>query len=663
MKIPTSRTSAGRLQSMRSVREGRGGYINFIVVLNIGIVCLGLLFFQFRAAMQSQDVQREVLVRVDSDQREEAVLRALLSIVPNKAMEAMRSGSSNVAGSLTWETIFMEAMQKGNAFEADADGIVSLLPHEDLFRANPSDLGTTNVGDVVSAIGNEPGVVSSGVNRSLGDSYPPYLNWSGAESSSDAEYPIITFAKRYGSNATPHAQLSTDLYPLYNRLAYPNIRFGYAEAGEPFIAKRNWWAFEISYGAATSEASGVAPVTKRYVLSLYEVPSQLPISSNAMASLGKHADANQSAWDATRITIEGGVFGSRLRTEGDVVLDRLATRTGLDIQGSTIIGGETIQSGFDSGNFIQQFDAASAIADTRFYPVSVSAGSGRVAFVPLNIGLDFYRYVGIPEDIDHLSPTGWNTYSKGAFQCAMRLIVTEAASEDDQAPVEVVFSYLAADGQRQPDLVYRVDDGTWTDSLPFQPDSTATGRSGLGIDMKRMVEFMQDDLGIDLAVNHSLLINPDPSEPTVRQPSHPSDPRDMVVILRESEDFTAFPRGFSFVTNCRLYYANDFNIVSTTPPVGSGLESSAEPFHPPVSVFAPEQRYGVTADTRNIEFTGSVATLDDGSGAEANPLDFVSSADTIDPERIRADLKSMTSPAELPPIHLMNWLLTIEEVP
>lgn len=44
-------------------------------------------------------------------------------------------------------------------------------------------------------------------------------------------------------------------------------------------------------------------------------------------------------------------------------------------------------------------------------------------------------------------------------------------------------------------------------------------------------------------------------------------------------------------------------------------------------------------------------------------LDFRAGAyETVSPDLITADLKTIRSPAELPPISLMNWLIVIEEV-
>ncbi|MFT5469963.1 MAG: hypothetical protein ACI8UO_005087, partial [Verrucomicrobiales bacterium] len=45
------------------------------------------------------------------------------------------------------------------------------------------------------------------------------------------------------------------------------------------------------------------------------------------------------------------------------------------------------------------------------------------------------------------------------------------------------------------------------------------------------------------------------------------------------------------------------------------------------------------------------------------PLDFrAGTYEEVTPNLITADLKSIRSPAELPPISLMNWLIVVEEV-
>ena len=58
--------------------------------------------------------QARTQVKVDFAQREEALLRALLYLVPNRAIGAMRRGSSSAAANFQWDTIFEEAIALAN---------------------------------------------------------------------------------------------------------------------------------------------------------------------------------------------------------------------------------------------------------------------------------------------------------------------------------------------------------------------------------------------------------------------------------------------------------------------------------------------------------------------------------------------------------------------
>jgi len=84
------------------------------------------------------------------------------------------------------------------------------------------------------------------------------------------------------------------------------------------------------------------------------------------------------------------------------------------------------------------------VTEGEFFPVSLASESGRVAFIPINRGKEFFdRFHDknkIPNDPKTLSPTHWNNYSVGALQCAMRLDITEVAL--DKTPTKLRFSYL-----------------------------------------------------------------------------------------------------------------------------------------------------------------------------------------------------------------------------
>ena len=99
------------------------------------------------------------------------------------------------------------------------------------------------------------------------------------------------------------------------------------------------------------------------------------------------------------------------------------------------------------------------------------------------------------------------------------------------------------------------------------------------------------------------------------------------------------------------------------PPANAGLPAGAE-FYPPLSLFAPEKRFG---DVLNFEGTvniaGQLSSLQTDEDETVNLLDIQNAAGgAISSNSIRADLKSLRSPAELPPVHQINWLVTIEEI-
>ena len=117
------------------------------------------------------------------------------------------------------------------------------------------------------------------------------------------------------------------------------------------------------------------------------------------------------------------------------------------------------------------------------------------------------------------------------------------------------------------------------------------------------------------------------------------------------------------VTNLRLYLADSLNTVAVPIPSGSGLAAGTT-YYPPISLFAPEKRFGETIEFENpVQFSGQVQSLSKDETSAFHPLDLkAGNGDDINADKINANLKIVRSPAELPPIHLMNWLVTIKEI-
>jgi hypothetical protein len=170
--------------------------------------------------------------------------------------------------------------------------------------------------------------------------------------------------------------------------------------------------------------------------------------------------------------------------------------------------------------------------------------------------------------------------------------------------------------------------------------------------------------GASAAVNNSFCFRPDPTaDPlTVKAPNDPPNPEDMSIIIRKGKDLTSFTKGLSIVAPLRVYVGDDFNVVPANRPAGCGLPSTVE-YYPPMSIASAELRIGTTSFNRPFEHHGQVFTLKP-DGSKWSPLDVKSgSDDAVHTDSITADLKPLPSPADLPPVHQMNWLVVIEEIP
>lgn len=649
------------------------GVVSTAMVITIAFVMIAGLTFTYRSQIRSLEGQSKAQIKIDYAQKEEALLKALLYTVPNKAIGAMQSGSAVSPENHSWERAFQEAIALANAETAiDAD-ILDDFGVTGLISANTGDTQIAAVSDLVApAIPGGGGMVNPGNTResgllldaALGDKLPAPL-WSDTSIyNSERTHPIVSFGKTHSGSWTKGLLLSPDDYPLYNLYTYPNIRFGYARPGEPFVAKRNWWAFSLTFGGASQGQGGAAPIQKNYIYSIYEVPSQLPMSAAGFMSVGRHEDG--TAWN--QATLSGGVFANELETEGTVALNDglFSARGGITFSDSTSVAGRNLTNNF---NALGVREAREAQTGADFHDASLAGDVGRVAFIPLNQGTDFLLRQGDGTTASRISPTGWNDYSRGAEQANMWVQIWAMDSVSNQMPTEIRFRYRRTNGNNSTVTFTRgvnwpTESETGGDVFPFQTTLLPVGRNALTVYLDRLPAFLASQTdAADLTVNHSLYIFPQNNQATVVPPSIPSVATDPAVSVRGAADMTAYTRGFSVVTNLRMYIGESLNIVPMSPPAGSGLDPATEYF-PPVSLFAPEKRFGETPMfSHPVEFAGQLNSLNTSSTTAFRPLDLRSgSDDAVAADRIEADLRLIRSPAELPPIHLMNWLVTIEEI-
>lgn len=700
-------------------RHRKTGFISYVLVLTTGAILTLLMVLAYRRASNVQNVQRNVQLRADYSEKEDTILRSIVAIVPNRAMRAMQSGSSNnaTAWKLGWADIFTESLGLANARTSISADMVTTLGISNAKIANIGDSTLATPSVIFKAISPETGYVSVGINRSLSGYPAPLTSSNTTTRTRDPLYPIISSDKL-------GVGLTSSSYPNYNRLTYPNINFGYARPGDFFVAKRNWWAFSLDVAAQDFALTKIARPGRDFVLSIYEVPSQLAISAASYMTLGKYT--GEAAWQNT--TIEGGVFVGKGEVDDTSLVQSLASRSGMRLLGSSTIGGQSfVASPFAPGvreNYYQSTQGA-------FFPVSLASESGRVAFVPINRGADFFDRFSQTSESNVLSPTTWNNYTIGALQCAMRLDITQVVSAVNKMPTSLRFSYLQG-GVRQNvnlslatapeggyiavcnendtynfgtavvDVAYGKPGGYayktgvtgvvsfsnafFGDPLVgtfksgyckgfFPCEATrlgdpVTGKICIAVSPQRTAKCLAA-LGADsTAVNHSLVVNVDYSSigPTypVKPATNPCLESDYGVILKECTDLTSFTRGFSLVTNLRTYIAEDFNIVEydvSQVPKPAGYAPPSGQYLPPCSIFTPEKRYGAGLEIYGVKIGGQTGSLaGERIGTPIRPLDSKKMGGAaFGADRIIANLRAINHPAALPPINMMNWLVILEE--
>lgn len=641
----------------------------------ITVMLTSSLVFVMRRGIISQEAAAHVQLRTDYRQREDALVRSLLAIVPNKAIGCMQNDSANNASNYTWNTIFDEAITFSNGGEQLSAAAKTALGLDAARNSNTGDKVVTSSGLIVPFASGAGTVVAGNIKSAsliAGQTkLPPSLGGVDAILTKDQLYPIISRSKILtADDATLEYELAAADYPLYNRVKFPQVRFGFATPGEYVVGKRNWWAFSVEYGSG----SGLGTVKKNYVLSIYELPNQLPISATAETTVGAYADG--SSWDAGTILTKGALFADRLTTAGAMNFDRLIGRESLQLTAGTSVAGAAMSGNFDALGTRESMAAASG---SHFLPVAVASNSGKIAFMALKRGSEFYTEA--TPATNTLSDTTWDDYTRGANQCAVRVYITKMVDVTNQTPTQIEIHYKDLAGTEQTKtltrygapvaLPYPADYWPYNtvlwpggDAMPFQTETSPDiDRPLLTIYPAKLAAWLASVGAAPVSTNNAVYIAPNPiADATVIEPSIPSIAGDIAVVMRESEDLSLYTKGFSVVTNLRFYLADDANQVAIAAPANAGLPVG-EAFYPPFSVFAPEYRVGTTAGTRPFDIQGQIASVQNSSTAVFNPLDFKSGGtDAVDSAGITADLKQIVSPAELPPVINMNWLLTIEEI-
>src|ERR1700688_4189757 len=244
------------------------------------------------AASNGQDTARIASAKVDIATREDALMREILQ----QTATGMLPGTNGVTGAnLGWTAIMTTAATNLLATSyVDPTELAALPGLTGVIPDNMGDTGGALLGlfqgynNTAVPFGGTTGVVSV-VPAPTPTVLPPLMNWSGNATLSAANASTTPQEFFLGSQYTGLSAAVTKLSPSnrWGQLVYPNIRFGYKQPGNLFLARRVWWRIPVLYQTAQQTVQDQALVNRypsapvNYVLSVYEVPSQLPISGNA----------------------------------------------------------------------------------------------------------------------------------------------------------------------------------------------------------------------------------------------------------------------------------------------------------------------------------------------------------------------------------------------
>jgi hypothetical protein len=325
------------------------------------------------------------------------------------------------------------------------------------------------------------------------------------------------------------------------------------------------------------------------------------------------------------------------------------------------------------------------VTQGEFFPVSLASESGRVAFVPLNRGADYFDRLSHSTESNVLSPTTWNNYTIGALQCAMRLDITQCVSATNKTPTTLRFSYLKG-GARQnlnvslttpvatglpvgyiyacaedatynfgtsvvdvaygkngtyayqtgvtgsvtfnnarfgDPLVGTVKAGYYKPSYPFEVKMLASGKTCVAVYPQRFAKFLAALNADSTAVNHSLVVNVDYTTTT-----------GSVWLTKPAIPCTDLDYGVILQECADLTtFTKGFSLVTNlrtylgddfnivAATPPTGYTPSGT-YYPPCSLFTPEKRYGVDVDPFAVQVGGQIGSLaSDSISTAVRPLD------------------------------------------
>jgi hypothetical protein len=684
-------------------RSERGASLIMLVAI-IGLAFVVTVAGFLVAASDSQDTARLASAKVDIATREDALMREILLQTAEGMLPSTTDGSSGPV--LTWTQIMTNAVNALNAttyvdpVELAALQAAGTIPTT-VTLANTGDTGGTLL-SIFQGYNNEvPYGGTSGlanlvpVNAALAAVEPPLMNWSGTglTAANALLNPQEFFlGSLYTAIATP-VPTALSSSKRWGLILYPNIRFGYKNIGDPFIARRVWWRIPLVYSTLqqTKEDQGGANMIYRYpsaaanyVLSAYEIPSQLPISGNANLQIGNNTDG--TTW-GTGVTISGStagtlgsIYASQIQLAGGTY-GGISSRQAVNVLNpATVAGTPYSNSAFDAIGTRENMALTQATSGAA--AISVSGNDGKVLVVPVAPGNQFYMTApGGPGTETH-----WDLYARPYYRCRIRILISgtnstviynpyaspqmSAAANAGAITVNVLvlpdttskpdqilgFSDSAATpatGSPYTQLSYSDPAGTLPPWMTYTSTGYATGPTASRNILLINVGLMVSTLGSPSQL-YSIYIG---SNPTT-EPLFPATANDPGVAITNANDLSLFTSGLSIVSNQTLYLLNAFN-------------QNASSTQYATSIFAPDVRYGISGVTPVSTTVVGQISVDQASAllqgspspTPGSPLQFLDADGT----KISTSTNTFTlseisnpTPTQMPPITRLTLLFTIE---
>lgn len=684
-----------RLRQKRS--ESGEALVLTVAVIGLAIIVTAAAFLL--AARTAQDTERVASAKVDIATREDALMRAILQ----QTAQGMLPGPTTLGG-VNWTAIMTAAVnQVGATTYVDPTEVTTLLG-ANVIPANMGDTGGSSLAIFQGYQQEVPWGGTTGLANLVNAAnttavQPPQLVW--AANANISATTATTNPQQFflGSQMSATGTSTTSPSGRWGTIPFPNIRFGFMRPGDSMAARRAWWRVPVLY--QTTQGSLEAPGSSRfpgasanYILSIYEIPSQLPITGNANIQLGLNPDGsgwgNTTASAGGQVQITGSTYGDAVQLDGGTYSGGISSRRQLNIAQTSSVAGENFTDNtYNDLGVREQKDLTRVIGAA---PVSVAGDSGKALLVPLLSGQDFY----LPAAANYLpasTPTTWDLYARPYFHCRIRIMISGTISDPNADPknafnysngqinttgntgaITVTVSYLPDTGGL-PDAVFGVSDSAsgWTKKTYVQTNnlggtgnfgsngilqdgnhvnsgfliytSTSTGNSAIDSNILEIdLLKLYSTLGLNPSQCYSIYIGCAPSQ-------NPNNlgPQNLGVAIMDAGDLSAFTNGLSIVTPQRLYLTGSFNNGVTVVPT---------------SLYAPDLRYGIDAIPAQLNLTGqiSISQVTQNSSTAVNPLSFVNGANAVITGAGNTyKLNAINNPKGLPPITRLNLLFTVEK--